>query len=231
RRPPSARRPRRAGSPGHDGRAARLRTQDPRSGRDRFARGRLAGFLDPPAGELPRVGSQAPGGLHRRAPADRCAARRGAVRPSRTSRAGPTVARPAVARPAVARPAVPRPALAQSSPPRPAATWPVPPRRGPTAAWPVPPRRGPTTTSPHRGVAPLRPGTSSVEFGGFGGRDTPANSTLEAAPEAMRRHTRGGTRSDAAPHSTRHQKRRATTLDPAPEATRNPTRGGTTVHA
>src|SRR5699024_4848530 len=146
------------------------------------------GFLDPPAGELPRAGSQAPGGLHRRAPADRCAARRGAVRPSRTSRAGPTVARPAVA-----TPAVPRPALAQSSPPRPTAAWPGPPRRGPTAtsvhrgvAPPRrgpprrgPPRRGPTAAWPHSSVAPLRPGTSSVEFGGFGGRDTPANSTLE----------------------------------------------------
>src|SRR5699024_12666123 len=74
-------------------------------------------------------------------------------------------------------------------------------------------------------------GTSSVEFGGFGGRDTPANSTLDAAPEAMRRHTRPGTRSDAPPHSRRHQKRRATTFAPAPDATRNHTRGGTTADA
>src|SRR5699024_1692890 len=118
------------------------------------------------------------------------------------------------------------------------ATWPVPPRRGPTAAWPVPPRRGPTAAWPHRGVAPLRPGTSSVEFGGFGGRDTPATAPLdparrrggapsEADPAATPPHTRPATPPDPpqdarppAPHTRRHQKRRASTLEAAPQSMR-----------
>src|SRR5699024_5749074 len=148
---------------------------------------------------------------------DRRAAGRGAETPSRAGGAARTVAGPAVARPAVSQA---RRSQAGCAPPRPGAVKPAPARRDV-----APLRRGPTTTSPHRGVAPLRPGTSSVEFGGFGGRDTPANSTLEAA------QTRCGATLEAAPEATRHHTRPGTTLDPAPDATRHHTRPGTRRNA
>src|SRR5699024_7036409 len=93
----------------------------------------------------------------------------GAVRYGRLARAVP-------ARPPPGPPSPGRLCQAGCAPARPGAVKPAPARRDV-----APLRRGPTTTSPHRGVTPLRPGTSSVEFGGFGGRDTPANSTLEWA--------------------------------------------------